>query len=130
MSPESLGEPENAGATLLRQPTKRTTRARLDADDLEDMPLEPENASATLLRQPEKSPMPVTVGTPSEAPPPVVPGPAFNPLVHWLQPPAPCGHASHGAAGNLVKRSTGKCKLCEDAKVAQKKAAKRPAPRA
>lgn len=130
MSPESLGEPENASATLVRQPTKRTTRARLDADDLEDMPLEPETASAALVRQTEKSPMPLTVGTPSDAPPPVVPGPDFNPLVYWLQPPRVCGHASHGAAGNLTKRSTGKCKRCEDAKAAQKKAEKHPSPRA
>jgi hypothetical protein len=63
MSPESLGEPENASAALLHQPTKRTTRARLDAEDLanfdlEDMPLVPETASAALVRQPASEPAP------------------------------------------------------------------------
>ncbi len=87
---------------------------------------EPENGIAELLRQTEKSATPVTVGTPGEAPPPVVPGPDFNPLVYWLQPrgkPGVCGHASHGAAGNLIKRSTGKCKRCEDAKAVKNPAA-------
>ena len=43
------------------------------------MPLAPETASAPLVRQTEKRLTPVTVGTPSEAPPPVVPGLALVP---------------------------------------------------
>ena len=88
------------------------------------MPLAPETASAALLRQTAQSSTPPTVNTPSDALLSVVPGPAFNDTVYWLQPPRGCGHASHGTAGNLVKRSTGKCKLCEATKAVQKKAAR------
>jgi DNA-binding transcriptional ArsR family regulator len=38
---------------LLRPTGKRATRVRLDADDLEDMPLAPDNAHGAHIRQPE-----------------------------------------------------------------------------
>lgn len=127
-STQSLLEPDNCSTSISRQPINRTPLARLDAEDLDAMPLEAETASATLVRQTHNSPTPVTMAPPSEDTPSVVPDPPFNARVYFLQPPGPCGHASHGAAGNLVKRTTRVCKLCEDAKAAKKKAARRPAP--